>query len=104
MSISGNWNITIKSPMGPMPITLVLQQDGGLVTGTLSGQGQTNAISDGLVDGDTLSWSTSVASPMKMKLEFSGALMGDKISGKVKVGFMGSFPFEGGRATLAITN
>lgn len=97
MSVSGNWSITIKSPMGPMPITLALQQEDGAVQGTMSGQGQTSPISDGKIDGDTLSWSTSVTTPMKMTLEFSGTVAGDKISGSVKVGFMGKFSFEGGR-------
>jgi hypothetical protein len=98
MSISGNWNITIKSPMGAMPIALVFEQNNNVFTGTLASQGQTTPITEGKINGDALSWINSVTSPMKMTLEFSGAVSGDNINGNVKVGFMGKFPFEGVRA------
>jgi hypothetical protein len=32
-----------------------------------------------------------------MKLTFSGTVSGNQISGKLKAGFMGSFPFTGKR-------
>jgi hypothetical protein len=33
--------------------------------------------------------------PMKLKVEFTGEVNGDQMSGKVKTGFMGTFPFTG---------
>ena len=73
MSVDGNWNITVNSPMGAQPSSLSLKADGGTLTGTQSAQGNTADIANGKVDGDTL-------------------------NGNVKAGAFGSFPFTGSRA------
>jgi hypothetical protein len=97
MSVEGNWKITIKSPVGPQVSTVVLRNSGGVLSGTQSGQGVTSEISDGKVDGNTVYWINHVTTPMKMKLEFTGTVDGDQITGKVKAGMMGSFSFAGSR-------
>jgi len=98
MSVDGTWNITVNSPMGPQPSTLTLKAEGAALTGSQSAQGNTQAIANGKVDGDAVSWSNSITTPFPMTLEFSGKVEGDKISGSVKAGAFGSFPFSGGRA------
>ncbi len=98
MSVDGTWTITINSPMGPQPSTLVLQADGDVLTGDQSAQGNTSPISNGKVDGDTISWTNSIKTPFPMTLEFTGVIEGDKLTGSVKAGSFGSFPFAGGRA------
>jgi hypothetical protein len=98
MSVDGTWNVVVKSPMGDQPSTLTLKADGGTLTGTASAQGNTNDIANGKVDGDTVSWSNSITTPFPMTLEFSGKVEGDSLSGSVKAGSFGSFPFSGKRA------
>ena len=98
MSVDGKWNITINSPMGAQKATLDLKAAGGALTGTQAGQQGSMAIANGKVDGNNVSWSISITSPMPMTLEHSGAVDGDKISGNVKAGAFGSFPFSGARA------
>ena len=95
VSLEGNWTLTIKSPTGPMASTLMLERRGDVLTGTQSGQGTTSPISDIRLQGSNLSWINEVTKPMKLKLEFSGVLEGNTLSGKVKAGFMGSYPFTG---------
>jgi len=97
MSVDGTWNVVVKSPMGDQPSTLTLKADGGTLTGTASAQGNTNDIANGKVDGDTVSWSNSITTPFPMTLEFSGKVDGDSLSGSVKAGSFGSFPFAGTR-------
>jgi hypothetical protein len=98
MSVDGNWNIVVNSPMGDQPTTLSLKSEGGALTGTQGAQGVTSAIANGKVDGDTVSWSNSVTQPFPMTLEFTGTLAGDTLNGSVKAGSFGSFPFKGSRA------
>ena len=98
MSIDGNWSITVKSPMGDQVSTLSLKADGAALTGTQSAQGQTSPIANGKADGDSVSWSNSVTTPFPMTLEFTGTVSGDSLTGSVKAGNFGSFPFAGGRA------
>jgi hypothetical protein len=98
MSVDGNWNITVQSPMGAQPSTLSLKASGGTLTGTQSAQGNTADIANGKVDGDTVTWSNSITTPFPMTLEFNGKVEGDTLNGNVKAGAFGSFPFTGTRA------
>ena len=98
MAIDGNWEITINSPMGAQKAKLELAANGATLTGTQHAQGASQPLANGKVDGDKVSWSANITSPMPMTLEFSGAVEGDTIKGSVKAGAFGSFPFSGARA------
>jgi hypothetical protein len=98
MAIDGKWEVTINSPMGAQKATLDLKADGNALTGTQTAMAGTQPVTGGKIDGNNLSWSASITSPMPMTLEFTGTLDGDKLSGSVKAGAFGSFPFSGGRA------
>ena len=95
--ISGQYDVTTKTPMGDQKGTLTLAQDGDSLTGTLSGDQGSIDLADGAVNGDELSWSASITSPMPMKLEFSAKVEGDEISGSVKLGAFGTASFSGTR-------
>ena len=97
MSVDGKWNIVVKSPMGDQKATLELKSDGGTLTGTQAGAQGSMEIANGKVDGNAVSWSNSITSPMPMTLEFTGTVDGDKISGNVKAGAFGSFGWAGER-------
>jgi hypothetical protein len=97
MAIDGKWNIVVNSPMGAQKSELTLKSSGTTLTGSGSGQGGSQEIADGKVDGDNVSWKVSITTPFPMTLEFSGAVAGDAISGNVKAGNFGSFPFSGTR-------
>ena len=98
MAVDGKYNITINSPMGAQKATLELKADGATLTGTQAAAQGSMAIANGKVDGNNVSWEVSITSPMPMTLTFSGTIDGDKISGNVKAGAFGSFPFSGERA------
>lgn len=97
MAVDGTWEITVKTPMGAQKSTVVLNTDGGTLTGHQSGAQGGGDITDGTVDGNNVSWKAAVTSPMPMTLEFSGAVDGDSIAGQVKAGSFGSFPWDGSR-------
>ncbi|MFV8816855.1 cytochrome P450 [Haliea sp. E17] len=96
-SIEGRWNVTIKGPTGPMPSELYLAATNGVLGGEQSGDGTTTVIEG--IDYDAASgavrWVNKVTKPMKLKLEFTGQVEGNTMTGKVKAGFMGSYPFTG---------
>jgi hypothetical protein len=98
MSADGTWKVTLNSPMGSQDATLVLVTDGSSLTGRLSGpQGEID-ITDGAVDGDSLSWKASLTQPMPLELDFTATVDGDSIEGNAKLGSFGSAPFSGTRA------
>jgi 2,4-diaminopentanoate dehydrogenase len=97
VAVDGTWMLTIKSPTGPIETILVIARSEVGFTGTQSGQGVSSPISDVKLEGNKLAWTNYVTKPMKMKLECAGVIDGKNISGKVKAGFMGSYPFSGSR-------
>ena len=97
MSADGNWKITINSPMGAQTIEATLTTNGDTFTGSTKGPMGEQSV-EGKVDGDTLTWSASITSPMPMTLEFSATVSGDAMTGNVKLGAFGNAPLSGVRA------
>jgi len=95
MTVDGKWNITIKTPMGDQTGELTLKQDGDTLTGNMSGAMGAINIANGKVDGDTLTWSANVTSPMPVALDFTAKIEGDSIGGEVQLGAFGSSTFSG---------
>lgn len=97
MSADGTWKTTINSPMGVQEGTLTIATSGDSFTGKMDGRMGSQDIS-GKVDGDNLTWSTSITQPFPITLEFNVTVSGDSMSGQVKAGSFGSSPLTGVRA------
>jgi len=97
MAVDGTWNLTMDTPMGERTSTLVVKAAGGALEGTQSAEGQTAAIFDGTVSGNSVGWKVSITQPMPLTLEFSGTVDGDAMSGTVQLGMFGSSPFRATR-------
>lgn len=97
MAVDGKWEITINSPLGAQKAQLDLATSGGALTGNQTAAQGSGPLENGKVDGNTLSWSAKITSPMPMTLDFTGTVDGDKLTGSVKAGSFGSFPFSGNR-------
>ena len=99
MAVDGTWKLTVNTPMGPQESTLVIASSGATLTGTQSaGSGEGKPIDSGTVNGNAITWKSSISRPMPMTLEFSGVVNGDSLSGSVKLGMFGSQQFSGVRA------
>ena len=97
MAADGKWEIVINSPLGAQKAQLDLKTDGASLTGMQQAAQGSGPLENGKVDGNTLSWSAKISSPMPMTLDFTGTVDGDKLAGSVKAGSFGSFPFTGTR-------
>ena len=98
MSAAGVWNLVVNSPMGEQSSTLTLEGDGAALSGTMTGAGGQSTVENGREDGDAVSWTADITSPMALTLEFSGKVEGDAMTGKVKLGMFGESGFQGTRA------
>ena len=98
MAVDGKWEIVINSPLGAQKATLDLATDGTTLTGTQQAAQGSGPLENGKVDGNTVAWSAKISSPMPLTLDFTGTVDGDKLSGSVKAGSFGSFPFTGNRS------
>jgi hypothetical protein len=98
MSVSGTYNCVIKSPLGEQKITLTVNDEGNTFTGTNAGDQGVTPITDGKVDGNTITWSSQITVPMPMKLDCTATIDGDAVNGSVTAGMFGTFPMIGTRA------
>ncbi|MEI7790740.1 MAG: hypothetical protein WCJ15_06130 [Alphaproteobacteria bacterium] len=97
MAVDGKWEIVINSPLGAQKATLDIATDGTALTGTQQAAQGSGPLENGKVDGNNVAWSAKISSPMPLTLDFIGTVDGDKLSGSVKAGAFGSFPFNGNR-------
>jgi hypothetical protein len=97
MAVDGKWEIVINSPLGAQKAVLDMATNGNSLTGTQTAQQGSGPLENGKVDGNSLTWSAKITNPMPLTLDFTGTVDGDKLSGSVKAGSFGSFPFSGNR-------
>jgi hypothetical protein len=97
MAVDGKWEIVINSPLGAQKAALDIATSGNTLTGTQTAQQGSGPLENGKVDGNSLSWSAKITTPLPLTLDFTGTVDGDKLSGSVKAGSFGSFPFSGTR-------
>ena len=96
-AVDGDWDVTIKSPMGDQKAVLTVKRDGGSFSGQMSGGLGSMDIANGTVDGDTLSWGMDITVPMPMHLNATATVSGDAMTGEVKAGAFGSMGLSGTR-------
>ena len=99
MSVDGKWKLTMTTPRGTRDAEVAFATSGARLTGTWSGpQGEPQNF-EGSIEGQALYWTVKRSGPMgEMVLEFNGTVDGDRISGTVEIGQMGSGTFEGSKA------
>jgi hypothetical protein len=100
MSADGTWNLVIDTPMGKQNASIVLTSAGNTLTGTVTDSFGQVDITDGVVDGNQLSWSQKMTKPFPMTLGFTVTVDGDQMTGSVKAGAFGTSPLTGTRAPL----
>lgn len=98
MSVDGTWTVVVKSPIGDQSSTITFKTEAGVLTGEARVADVVDPIAGGKVDGDKVSWSNTVTTPFPMTLDFTGTVAGDALSGSVKAGSFGVYPFTGVRA------
>ena len=86
MGVTGDWDITIKTPIGSLAVAYTFTDRDGTITGSATGKGETVALRDVVVDGQRVTWRQSVTKPMRLNLEFDVVIDGDRLSGHSKAG------------------
>lgn len=97
-NVDGAWNCTVSSPMGPQVSVLTIKSDGDTFIGTNSGPLGSIDVTDGKIDGDTVTFRMSLKVPMPMDLDGKATIDGDMLTGTVTAGAFGAWPLVGTRA------
>lgn len=95
--IDGEWNCVTRTPMGEQESVLTVRSSGNSFTGSNVGPLGGVDIADGVIDGDTLTWTMELTSPFPMKLAGRATVNGDTLQGTVDAGAMGAMPLSGTR-------
>jgi hypothetical protein len=85
---TGRWSFETQGRNGPATQTLSLKQDGGSLTGTLTGgRGGEVQISDGKVDGDHVSFTVvREFRGNQMSIKYHGVISGDELKLTIDTG------------------
>lgn len=89
-TITGTWDVRLKTPIGTLDACYTFTDDDGTLTGTAEGQGETSTL-DALVveptaDGERVTWSQKVTRPMRLNLDFDVVARGDTLEGFSRAG------------------
>ncbi|HXO51569.1 MAG TPA: hypothetical protein VN888_11185 [Mycobacterium sp.] len=90
MDLIGDWDVTIKTPIGSLAVGYSFIERNGTVAGTATGKGETVPLRDIAVANDAgrqrVTWRQSVTKPMRLNLEFDVVVDGDRLTGHSKAG------------------
>lgn len=96
MSVAGTYDCLTDTPLGKQKgVLTVVPGEGDTFAGEISGDLGSMKISDGRIDGQTLSWNMKMTMPMPMDLECAATVEGDYLAGTVKAGMFGSMTLTG---------
>ncbi len=94
----GDWNMVLKTPMGPQAMLAHFDVSGEALSGYLSAPEGRQDFAGGTVEAGRLRFDLKVEKPMKITLKYDLEVSGDAISGKCKMGMFGSAKVTGERA------
>jgi hypothetical protein len=90
VTIDGNWDVAIKTPIGTLAVQYSFIQGPAGLGGTATYKDETVALQDiATVDaaaGTRLTWRQSVSKPMRLNLAFDVLLDGDVMTGHSRAG------------------
>jgi carbon-monoxide dehydrogenase large subunit len=97
--IEGDWNVVLKTPMGPQAMVAHFDTDGAALSGYLSAPEGRQDFGGGTWADGCAKFEVKVEQPMKITLKYDLGIEGDAITGKCKMGMFGSAKVTGQRAT-----
>ena len=88
VDVTGEWEITIKTPRGDRTSPIAFAQNGESLTATTTGRDGTEIKATGTVKGNDIEWSLTRTNPQgeEVKITYKGTIDGDKMSGTGMIG------------------
>ncbi|BBZ33607.1 hypothetical protein [Mycolicibacterium confluentis] len=86
MTIIGDWDVGIRTPIGSLQILYRFTERDGAVAGSAVGDAETVPLTDIDVDGPRVTWKQTVTRPMRLKLTFDVEVHGDALTGHSRAG------------------
>lgn len=97
-SIDGDWDMTLKAPMGGQTFLAHFDTDGTSLSGYLSAPEGRQEFSGGTFEDGRMKFEVKVDKPMKVTLKYDLQATADSITGKCKMGMFGTAKVNAVRA------
>lgn len=101
-TFAGSWDVTIDTPIGQIAVVFDITGHDGTIRGTAISDAETVEFIDAIAEGDRLTWTQVVTTPMKLTLKFDVTVEGDTMTGTSKAGPM--FPASKVNGTRSSSN
>lgn len=93
----GDWDTTIATPVGSLPVRLSISTRDGLIQGTAIQGDETVTFMNPVLQDSKLFWSLRITKPMRLNLKFEVAADGDHMTGIAKAGVLPASRLTGKR-------
>jgi hypothetical protein len=98
-TFAGSWDVTIDTPIGKLAVVFDITEQNGAIHGTARSDAETVDFVDAVADGNRLTWSQDVTTPMQLNLKFDVTVEGDTMTGTSKAGFLPASKLYGSRSS-----
>jgi hypothetical protein len=85
---AGSWDVTIATPIGEIAVVFEITEDNGTIRGIARSEEETVEFVDPVAEGDRLTWSQKVTTPIPLNLKFDMTVDGDTMTGTSNPGGM----------------
>ena len=96
-TIAGDWNMALKTPMGPQAMMAHFDVDGSCLSGYLESPEGRQDFAGGTWEAGQAKFNVAVEKPMKITLKYDLQLSDGAITGKCKMGMFGTAKVSGSR-------
>lgn len=101
VDVSGDWELTVKSPRGEMTRDIHFDQEGENLTVTMIGRQGEEITGEGTIKGNKIEWTITRSTPRgEMTITYTGEVEGDKMSGEAQFGDFQSSEWEATRKEI----
>jgi hypothetical protein len=98
-TFAGTWDVTIDTLIGKMEVVFEITEQDGVIDGTARSDAETVEFIDAVADGNSLTWSQNVTTPMRLTLKFDVNVEGDSMTGTSKAGIFPASKVYGSRSS-----
>ena len=98
---AGSWDITIATPIGKISAVFDITDQDGAIQGIARSDAETVDFIDPVADGNRLTWTQNVTTPMKLNLKFDVTVEGDTMTGTSRPGLFPASKVTGTRAAAS---
>lgn len=86
MTIVGDWDVTIKTPIGSLSVTYIFTSGPGGLHGSATFKDEIVELQQISLDGNRATWRQSITKPMRLNLDFDVVVTGDELTGHSRAG------------------